>query len=92
MQDECSLGMHDCDKTARCIDTDDGYLCACQAGYLDQSSDQVNKPGRKCTAERNECADGTHKCSPNAICTDTVEGYVCRCKPGYVDFSPNPHR
>ncbi|VDN55231.1 unnamed protein product [Dracunculus medinensis] len=91
LQDECSLGMHDCDKTARCIDTDDGYLCACQAGYLDQSSDQVNKPGRKCTAERNECADGTHKCSPNAICTDTVEGYVCRCKPGYVDFSPNPH-
>uniref|UniRef100_A0A183D1V9 EGF-like domain-containing protein n=1 Tax=Gongylonema pulchrum TaxID=637853 RepID=A0A183D1V9_9BILA len=91
LQDECTSGAHDCDKNARCIDTDDGFLCACRNGFLDQSPDPVNKPGRVCVAEKNECLDGTHKCSPNAICTDTVQGYICRCKPGYVDFSPNPH-
>lgn len=92
VQDECASGANDCDKNARCIDTDDGYLCACRNGFLDQSSDLVNKPGRICVAERDECKDGTHKCSPNAICTDTVQGYICRCKPGFIDFSPNPQR
>ncbi|OZC08479.1 hypothetical protein X798_04540 [Onchocerca flexuosa] len=90
LQNECASGANDCDKNARCIDTDDGYLCVCRNGYLDQSVDLVNKPGRICVAERNECKDGTHKCSPNAICTDTVQGYICRCKPGFIDFSPNP--
>ncbi|KHN76197.1 Transmembrane cell adhesion receptor mua-3 [Toxocara canis] len=91
LRDECLLGTHDCDRSARCIDTDDGYLCSCKAGFIDQSPDPVNKPGRLCVAEQNECADGTHRCSPNAICTDTTDGYICRCKPGYIDFSPNPH-
>uniref|UniRef100_F1KPJ6 Transmembrane cell adhesion receptor mua-3 n=1 Tax=Ascaris suum TaxID=6253 RepID=F1KPJ6_ASCSU len=91
LRNECLLGTHDCDRSARCIDTDDGYLCVCKSGFIDQSPDAVNRPGRLCVAEQNECADGTHKCSPHAICTDTTDGYICRCKPGYIDFSPNPH-
>uniref|UniRef100_A0A158RCP8 VWFA domain-containing protein n=1 Tax=Thelazia callipaeda TaxID=103827 RepID=A0A158RCP8_THECL len=90
LYNECALGVHDCDSNARCIDTDDGFLCVCRSGFLDHSIDVVKKPGRKCVAEKNECEDGTHKCSPNAICTDTVQGYICRCKPGFIDFSPNP--
>lgn len=90
MKNECLSGENDCDRSAKCIDTDDGYLCVCPSGFLDQSSDPVNRPGRLCVAEQNECQLGTHHCSPDAICTDTPEGYVCRCKPGFVDFSPNP--
>ncbi|VDK25529.1 unnamed protein product [Anisakis simplex] len=92
LRDECLLGAHDCDQSAQCIDTDDGYLCICKKGFIDQSADPINKPGRLCVAEKNECLDGTHKCSPDAICTDTTDGYICRCKPGFIDFSPNPHQ
>ncbi|KAK0416184.1 hypothetical protein QR680_012332 [Steinernema hermaphroditum] len=91
LRNECHDGSHDCDRSAKCVDTDDAFICACPAGFLDQSPDPINRPGRLCVAEQNECTAGTHRCSPHAICTDTPEGYVCRCKPGFVDFSPNPH-
>ncbi|KAL3070193.1 hypothetical protein niasHT_039386 [Heterodera trifolii] len=81
---------NDCDRSAKCIDTDESYICACPQGFLDQSSDPMNKPGRLCVAEINECALGQHRCSPDAICEDTPSGYVCRCKPGFIDLSTNP--
>uniref|UniRef100_A0AC34QH72 Uncharacterized protein n=1 Tax=Panagrolaimus sp. JU765 TaxID=591449 RepID=A0AC34QH72_9BILA len=90
LKNECLSGENDCDRSAKCIDTDDGYLCTCPSGFLDQSPDPINRPGRVCAAEQNECQLGTHHCSPDAICTDTPEGHVCRCKPGFVDYSPNP--
>uniref|UniRef100_A0A183C216 EGF-like domain-containing protein n=1 Tax=Globodera pallida TaxID=36090 RepID=A0A183C216_GLOPA len=81
---------NDCDRSAKCIDTDDSYICACPQGFLDQSPDPMNRPGRVCVAEINECALGKHRCSPDAICEDTPTGYVCRCKPGFIDLSTNP--
>ncbi|PAV59374.1 hypothetical protein WR25_03507 [Diploscapter pachys] len=90
LKNECITGENDCDRSARCIDTDDSYICVCPAGFLDQSPSPINKPGRLCVAQQNECEDGTNRCSPNAICTDTESGYVCRCKTGYIDYSPNP--
>lgn len=83
-------GDHDCDPAAKCIDTDDSFICVCPNGYLDNSPDPIKRPGRFCVGERNECVEGTHQCSPDALCTDTPEGYVCRCKAGFIDFSPNP--
>ncbi|CAJ0578738.1 unnamed protein product, partial [Mesorhabditis spiculigera] len=93
LKNECQTGENDCDRSARCVDTDegDGYFCACPNGFIDRSPDVVNKPGRLCVAEQNECTDGSNRCSPNALCTDTEEGYICRCKPGFVDYSPNIH-
>ncbi|CAD5215432.1 unnamed protein product [Bursaphelenchus okinawaensis] len=91
LRNECLIGEHDCDLNARCIDTDDSYLCSCPSGFMDKSIDPVRRPGRHCVAERNECLEGTHNCSPDAICTDTSESFVCRCKPGFIDYSPNPH-
>ncbi|VDN31752.1 unnamed protein product [Cylicostephanus goldi] len=61
VKNECLTGENDCDRSARCIDTDDGYLCACPSGFIDRSPDPVTKPGRLCVAEQNECLDGTHK-------------------------------
>ena len=92
VKNECLLGEHDCDRSAVCIDTDDGYLCACPSGFIDRSPDSIRRPGRLCVAEQNECLDGSHRCSPLAICTDTPDSYVCRCKPGTVDYSPNAQR
>lgn len=48
MVDECAAGTHDCDKNANCIDTDDGYICTCKKGFIDESPNQSQKPGRIC--------------------------------------------
>lgn len=90
LKNECLTGEHDCDRSARCIDTDESYICACQSGFIDHSPNPSERPGRVCVALQNECLDGSNRCSPNALCTDTEEGYVCRCKSGFVDYSPNP--
>uniref|UniRef100_A0A1I7VU29 Transmembrane matrix receptor MUP-4 n=1 Tax=Loa loa TaxID=7209 RepID=A0A1I7VU29_LOALO len=88
--DECATGMHDCDEHAKCIDTDEGYICTCKEGYIDESPDQSRKPGRVCRQQTDECAQGTHNCSAYADCINLPKGYFCRCKANYVDFSPNP--
>jgi hypothetical protein len=48
--DECASKQHDCDRAARCIDTDDSYICACPIGFIDNSPDPLNRPGRLCIA------------------------------------------
>ncbi|VDN07984.1 unnamed protein product [Thelazia callipaeda] len=88
--DECATGKHDCDEHAKCVDTDDGYICTCLEGYIDESPNQSKKPGRICRQQIDECAKGIHNCSANAICIDLPNGFLCRCKENYIDFSPNP--
>uniref|UniRef100_A0A913I4D2 EGF-like domain-containing protein n=1 Tax=Strongyloides stercoralis TaxID=6248 RepID=A0A913I4D2_STRER len=90
LRNECQTGEHDCDRNARCIDTDEGFICSCPYGYIDHSPEPIKRPGRLCIPELDECSTGKHNCSPDAICIDTTDGYICRCKPGYIDFSPNP--
>ena len=31
--DECSLGLHNCNPNAECINTHGGYDCQCKSGY-----------------------------------------------------------
>ncbi|CAG9540270.1 unnamed protein product [Cercopithifilaria johnstoni] len=88
--DECAAGMHDCDRNANCIDTDEGYICTCKESYIDESPDPSQKPGRVCRLQTDECAQGTHNCSVNADCINLPKGFLCRCRSNYVDFSPNP--
>ncbi|KAI6242873.1 Transmembrane cell adhesion receptor mua 3 [Aphelenchoides fujianensis] len=87
---ECENGSHDCDPNAKCVDTFDGYTCACQSGYFDQS--EVDKPGRVCVLPLDNCASGRSGCDPNAVCTDTYNGVSCRCKNGFVDLSDDRSR
>uniref|UniRef100_A0A914CT96 Uncharacterized protein n=1 Tax=Acrobeloides nanus TaxID=290746 RepID=A0A914CT96_9BILA len=89
LKNECLSGEDDCDVNAICTDTDDSYICNCRPGFLDQSPDPVNKPGRVCSDLSRDC-ERNSRCSPNAICTNTPDGQVCRCGPGFVDVSPNP--
>uniref|UniRef100_A0A915AKQ6 Transmembrane cell adhesion receptor mua-3 n=1 Tax=Parascaris univalens TaxID=6257 RepID=A0A915AKQ6_PARUN len=90
--DECAAGTHDCDRNARCIDTDESFICTCHEGFNDESPDPSEKPGRVCTQRVDECNAGTHNCSINAVCVNLPDGFICRCKENYVDFSPNPLR
>ena len=41
--DVCSIGTHDCNENATCMDTDDSYTCVCKHGY---SGDGVNCTGK----------------------------------------------
>lgn len=78
LKNECIDGSHDCGINSKCIDTDEGYLCVCPTGFLDQSTDLIHRPGRVCVAEQNECLDGGHNCSPDSICTDLTIGFTCQ--------------
>uniref|UniRef100_A0A0K0DXB5 Phosphoglycerate mutase (2,3-diphosphoglycerate-independent) n=1 Tax=Strongyloides stercoralis TaxID=6248 RepID=A0A0K0DXB5_STRER len=88
--DECYSQDNTCSKNADCIDTLEGYICNCRAGYRDESPDIKNAPGRVCVGTENECLSGRHNCSVNADCIDTRNSFICKCKEGYIDFSPNP--
>uniref|UniRef100_A0A0M3KES8 VWFA domain-containing protein n=1 Tax=Anisakis simplex TaxID=6269 RepID=A0A0M3KES8_ANISI len=78
---------HDCDRSAICSNTYDGYNCQCKPGYLDISPDPARLPGRKCQQLINECGDRTHDCSPYATCEDTQDAFLCKCNEGYTDVS-----
>jgi hypothetical protein len=59
-------------------------------GYVDQSADIVNRPGRVCKEELNECLDRSlNDCDPIAVCEDRPNGYTCRCPVNSVDKSPD---
>lgn len=46
---------NDCHNQAICSETknEDGYTCRCRDGYVDQSPDTVQKPGRVCIEQVN---------------------------------------
>ncbi|KAI6183966.1 hypothetical protein M3Y97_00545400 [Aphelenchoides bicaudatus] len=89
---ECLVeNFNDCDKNALCEDLQEGFLCRCPKGSIDESPDKVNKPGRVCRPTINECENSKlHSCSRFATCLDQLDGYTCRCNKGFYDDSPNP--
>ncbi|CAJ0941120.1 unnamed protein product, partial [Mesorhabditis belari] len=91
-QNECGQKLTygvDCDSSASCVDTPEGFQCVCQPGYTDISSTYSKNPGRKCVEVIDECRMGTADCSPNADCIDKPQGFDCQCRSGFVDASPD---
>ncbi|VDN35826.1 unnamed protein product, partial [Gongylonema pulchrum] len=86
---------NDCHPAAICSETKTGdkYTCRCRDGYIDQSPDLVNRPGRICVEQVNECLDRSlNDCDPLAVCQDLPDGYTCRCPVNTEDQSPNRNR
>lgn len=73
--DECAAA-NACGANARCINTEGGFFCACNAGY--------EKNGSGACVDKNECEAATSPCHPNATCTNTTGGFECACKAGYT--------
>eukprot|EP00961_Rhodomonas_salina_P037410 502566-Rhodomonas_salina.1 len=67
--DECALGLHDCNVNAVCTDTGGSFTCACNTGY----------DGDGVSCDVNECTIGTHDCDASAICTKTNGSFTCSC-------------
>uniref|UniRef100_A0A915D433 Transmembrane cell adhesion receptor mua-3 n=1 Tax=Ditylenchus dipsaci TaxID=166011 RepID=A0A915D433_9BILA len=87
---------NDCHPAAICSEnkgTSDGYTCRCRDGYVDQSPNKRDKPGRVCTEQVNECLDrNLNDCDAIAVCEDLAEGYTCRCPITSIDQFPDPRR
>ena len=74
--DECQRRTDTCDRThASCADTNGGFKCTCDAGYVGS--------GQQC-ANENECQTGNNDCDANALCSDTDGSFRCPCKTGFV--------
>ena len=70
VRNECERNEHDCAPSARCVDTEESFICQCSVGWLDTSEEPQTHAGRSCVQLTNECAIGAHSCSPNAECID----------------------
>lgn len=73
---ECALGTDDCHANATCTNTDGGFTCACNTGYVGD--------GRTCV-DYDECGDPvyTGMCDANASCNNLVGSFECVCDTGY---------
>ncbi|KAK6744764.1 hypothetical protein RB195_011467 [Necator americanus] len=74
--DECAVGLHKCDHSARCHNYVGGYACFCPMGY------RKSEHG-KCV-DINECIESNGACcSVNATCINKQGSYGCVCKEGF---------
>jgi len=68
--DPCALSP--CDDNAVCINTADGFSCACNPGFIGDGTD--------CATDY--CA--SNDCDANAACINTADAYTCACNPGFI--------
>eukprot|EP00736_Rhodelphis_marinus_P002965 Rmarinus@m.29473 len=74
-EDECLLGVHTCDVTATCSNSDGSFSCSCGIGY--------SGSGVYCE-NTNECETAVHTCSQDATCVDSVGSFTCLCFDGFT--------
>jgi hypothetical protein len=77
--DECAAGEDNCNQV--CINTDGGFSCDCNNGYI------LNSDGTTCR-DIDECSLNTFNC--DQTCTNNMGGYSCSCGSGYT-LDPNGH-
>jgi len=78
--DECATTAS-CGEHGVCTNTDGGYLCSCQAGYV------ADATGRCVNVD--ECKQMGGPCHPDATCIDQTpeenpRGFTCQCKTGFT--------
>lgn len=81
-------GENECNQFAACRATGaQSYICECLSGYVDQSPNKKDKPGRVCVQNEPVCLDANlNDCHSAAICMEmnSTDGYTCKCRDGYT--------
>ena len=78
--DECSMNIHRCYATAKCINTPGSYTCSCATGYQREYKDN----GIYCV-DIDECQYPAVACrSLAAVCKNTPGSFDCSCMDGFV--------
>ncbi|XP_022083861.1 fibrillin-2-like [Acanthaster planci] len=78
MSEQNTDNWHNCDGNASYINTEDGFGCKCNDGFVG-----IGTMGN--CRDINECDDSsTHTCDDNAVCKNTVGSFTCKCKAGYA--------
>nr|CAD7423795.1 unnamed protein product [Timema monikensis] len=72
--DECELGIYNCDLNAECINTLGSYECQCLKGFTGN--------GVTCR-DVNECLVNNGGCDQNAQCINTEGSFKCVCDAGF---------
>ena len=78
---ECSIGQHECNENAICINSLGGYRCQCKPGFAGN--------GEQCN-DIDECSTRQRACGKNTYCFNNAGSYKCRCKDGF-EVGSNGH-
>ena len=70
---ECVLNPSSCDDTpnSSCVDTNGGYLCVCDRGFIKQQNGECD--------DINECATEQEMCPASMTCLNNLGSYDCLC-------------
>ncbi|CAG2053759.1 unnamed protein product [Timema podura] len=87
--DECELGIYNCDLNAECINTLGSYECQCLKGFTGNGGSYecqclkgFTGNGVTCR-DVNECLVNNGGCDQNAQCINTEGSFKCVCDAGF---------
>ncbi|XP_059508160.1 protein kinase C-binding protein NELL1-like isoform X3 [Stegostoma tigrinum] len=86
--DECTEGIIQCHRHARCVNVPGWYHCECRTGYHDNGN--YSFTGENCI-DIDECASGVHSCWNDSVCVNLDGGFDCRCPFGEHCTGDCPH-
>uniref|UniRef100_A0A672QNP4 CD97 antigen-like n=1 Tax=Sinocyclocheilus grahami TaxID=75366 RepID=A0A672QNP4_SINGR len=73
----------DCGPNAKCINSEGGYNCTCQTGYISSNGKEIFNSGQGVHCiDRNECDDSSF-CGKHATCHNTAGSFYCICAAGF---------
>eukprot|EP00112_Aurelia_sp_Birch-Aquarium-sp1_P017304 Seg3995.1 transcript_id=Seg3995.1/GoldUCD/mRNA.D3Y31 product=Thrombospondin-4 protein_id=Seg3995.1/GoldUCD/D3Y31 len=79
--DECKEGKDNCDKLAKCINTEGSYKCGeCKTGYAKNAIGKCRRI-KMCSGN---AGSKSNPCSVYAKCTAVGDIAVCKCRLGFV--------
>ncbi|XP_072925174.1 adhesion G protein-coupled receptor E3-like [Hemitrygon akajei] len=88
--DECSYGESVteamCGHNTVCYNTEGGFYCNCQEGYMNLQKNSNFTKLENCT-DINECDDNPDICGPNVTCVNNPGNFSCSNNTGFVPTS-----
>ena len=82
---ECSRGIHGCDRNSNCENTAGSWNCICNNGWY---PDPRNARLPTCR-DVNECVNKPNACPSQSTCINSAGSYRCNCLSGWRNQGPH---